>query len=60
MFGFGEARKNGWGGETREAIDGRVLVDDLSIADVSSIGDALIITSLVVERNRAVVRLPRE
>lgn len=46
--------------ELGEAIDGRVLVDDLSIADVSSIGDALIITSLVVERNRAVVRLPRE
>lgn len=46
--------------ELGQAIEGKTLVDDLSIADVSSTGDVLVITSLDRERDRVVVVLPRD
>ncbi len=46
--------------ELGQAIEGKPLVDDLSIADVSSRGDVLVITSLERERDRVVVLLPRD
>lgn len=46
--------------ELGQAIEGKTLVDDLSIADVSSNGNVLVITSLDRERDRVVVLLPRD
>ncbi len=46
--------------ELGQAIEGKPLVDDLSIADVSSRGEVLVITSLERERDRVVVLLPRD